>query len=479
MRNNKSNKSPNGDIIKTLLSGVVISFIGGIVLVLLNIDNLTILEGIALISLGTIVLFIIHKWDSESVKQALERPYRVAVEFGKWSKESLTSVFNKVCDFLKKNLKYILAIIFFLVFAGIIVVLIIRNREPSYLDFIPSHTSIPIPTQSPIPSPTVTPMPTPTITPATPTPIPPTPTPIPTLEPTPTPILTPITERTFFEGRYFQVFGTVLSWEQARIEAQNMGGSLAVIRNPLAQNFINNLIEQGNKRYYWLGGYRSAETGENQFAWITGEPMHFTAWSYREPNNLNGNENHIALYNTGVWNDLANRPNYLYTNTIGFIVEFLPSYILDISPIASVMSDDGRYYQLFDVGRTWAQAQSHAVSLGGHLATITSPEIQYLIENLIAQGNRNAYFIGGTRIYDLQFSWVTGESTEFHNWVDTQHYYMTAYQTGMFIYRVGHGDTLGEANVWSAIRNEMFDYGFHDIYNFGFIVELPSIAYAD
>lgn len=129
--------------------------------------------------------------------------------------------------------------------------------------------------------------------------------------------LTPLTEKMFFEGRYYQIFDERLTWDQARYQAKRLGGDLAIIRNQLAQEFLNDLVEQGD---YWIGGFRVSDYGENQFAWVTGEPMIFTNWHPSEPNNMGGNENYIVVdLATGQWNDL---PGY---RTTGFIVEFPPT----------------------------------------------------------------------------------------------------------------------------------------------------------
>jgi len=132
------------------------------------------------------------------------------------------------------------------------------------------------------------------------------------------------------DGRRFLLIDGGLTWEQARTHAQSLGGDLATIPNQTAQNFIlNNLISQGVKNYYWIGGYRIANTGVNQFAWVTGEPMNFTAWDANEPNNLGGNENHIMIYSHGLWNDSPNSPGGWYIQRLGFIVEIPPDLPAD------------------------------------------------------------------------------------------------------------------------------------------------------
>jgi len=141
---------------------------------------------------------------------------------------------------------------------------------------------------------------------------------------------TPITARIPFQGRYFQLFDDGLTWDEAQQHAQSIGGNLATIPDQATQTFLESLVLQGNKNGYWIGGIRVADYGDNQFAWVTGEPMTFTNWSPGEPNNLNEVEDRLEFNReSGLWNDLPNNAGFwtapeiprLYA--VGFIVEFL------------------------------------------------------------------------------------------------------------------------------------------------------------
>jgi len=154
----------------------------------------------------------------------------------------------------------------------------------------------------------------------------------------------------------------------------------------------------------------------------------------------------------------------------------------NLTPVTGRIPFEGSYYQLFDTGLTWQQARTHAQSIGGDLATITSHAEQNFIEDLIIQGGKYAYWIGGTHFANGQFSWVTGESTSFDRLIDGQQYGIGVEnhpgELGMIIYR----HTLGAGwvqNMWDAIPKEAFDWGFHDILNLGFVVEFPQVAYVD
>ena len=126
-----------------------------------------------------------------------------------------------------------------------------------------------------------------------------------------------------FDGRRYELWEGGLTWDQARQRAQSLGGDLAVIRNAATHNFIHNLITtQSDRLYHWVGGYRIADTGANQFAWVSDEPMTFTNWGHGEPNNMGGIEDRLAFHREGHWNDLANFTGDWYFRRLGFIVEF-------------------------------------------------------------------------------------------------------------------------------------------------------------
>ena len=63
------------------------------------------------------------------IKDRLSEAYKHVSEFGKWLKESLVAFFNRVCDYIKRNLKYIssISITLNLFLIGIIVILIMRG----------------------------------------------------------------------------------------------------------------------------------------------------------------------------------------------------------------------------------------------------------------------------------------------------------------------------------------------------------------
>jgi hypothetical protein len=69
----------------------------------------------------------------------------------------------------------------------------------------------------------------------------------------------------------------------------------------------------------------------------------------------------------------------------------------------------------FDKSMTWSEANEFCESQGGHLVTINSEGEQRFIENLIARGSKNFYWLGGDAGQNRQFRWVTGEPMNYKN----------------------------------------------------------------
>ncbi|MCL2386899.1 MAG: S-layer homology domain-containing protein [Defluviitaleaceae bacterium] len=144
--------------------------------------------------------------------------------------------------------------------------------------------------------------------------------------------------------------------------------------------------------------------------------------------------------------------------------------VAGFAPITGRIPFDGRYYQLFEAGVSWYEAQAYAESIGGHLATITSPAEQAFIETLIAQGSRNVYWLGGYRTSQTEFNWLTGEDTSFSNWAPGSHNF-SGDNYAMMIYRNELASAGWLSNMWDSIPPAAFDWGFHNLRYLGFIVE--------
>ena len=104
------------------------------------------------------------------------------------------------------------------------------------------------------------------------------------------------------------------------------------------------------------------------------------------------------------------------------IVKFSAKQLRDdqTSPKSSVFTaPDGtkHRYQIFKGVRTWIEAKLFCEVLGGHLATLTTPEENDFVNNFMQDsGYITAYFGLSDEARKGNWEWVTGEPFEYKNW---------------------------------------------------------------
>jgi hypothetical protein len=155
---------------------------------------------------------------------------------------------------------------------------------------------------------------------------------------------------------------------------------------------------------------------------------------------------------------------------------------LSLVPMTALAADDtvdynGHRYQRIEKGMTWTEAKTHSEGLGGHLVTITSAEEQAVVQNLIANGSQNQYWLGA----EYSGSWITEESWDYHNWAlsepngyeGVEHYVQMYRLPNPMVYEA---DALGK---WNDINNENHIDGEEDFFStskVGLVVEFDNIA---
>ena len=82
-----------------------------------------------------------------------------------------------------------------------------------------------------------------------------------------------------------------------------MGGHLATITSQEEQDvLVENLQKNGKSNHYWIGG----TLDDDQWVWITDEPMEYQNWDTGEPN---GSGEFMQIYENGLWDDTYGRNN--------------------------------------------------------------------------------------------------------------------------------------------------------------------------
>jgi len=92
----------------------------------------------------------------------------------------------------------------------------------------------------------------------------------------------------------------LLSWTDAELEANSLGGHLVAINSPEEQALLLSLF--GGQEYLWIG--LTDQQVEGVFMWSNGDPLTYTNWASGEPND-EVDEDYV-LMNWGVaggWDD--------------------------------------------------------------------------------------------------------------------------------------------------------------------------------
>ena len=100
------------------------------------------------------------------------------------------------------------------------------------------------------------------------------------------------------------------SWSASEAEAENLGGTLAIIRNADEQKWVFSTFGDygGTNRNLWIGLHRQWQGAP--LTWVTDEKPTYSNWSSGNPDNAGGSENCVHMYNprdvqAGKWNDFS------------------------------------------------------------------------------------------------------------------------------------------------------------------------------
>lgn len=117
---------------------------------------------------------------------------------------------------------------------------------------------------------------------------------------------------------YLAISSTGISWDEAQLQARQLGGHLATITSADENTFVFGLIDsptywtttsQGTLAGPWIGSVQPSQSPEpaGGWTWVTGEALAYYSWSLGQPNDQNGNEDRVHFGETAqrapTWND--------------------------------------------------------------------------------------------------------------------------------------------------------------------------------
>ncbi len=93
-------------------------------------------------------------------------------------------------------------------------------------------------------------------------------------------------------------------------------------------------------------------------------------------------------------------------------------------------------YRMFKGVHRWVEAEAFCRALGGHLATMTTPEENQFVHSFMWNGGfTTAYFGLEDEERDHTWEWVTGEPVEYTNWDSGEPSYSGRERYGMYFYK--------------------------------------------
>ena len=183
---------------------------------------------------------------------------------------------------------------------------------------------------------------------------------------------------------------------------------------------------------------------------------------------------------------MENRTFTRVVNSIAITIVIIAACIFFTAPKSYAMFDDvvtynGHSYKVYDLSLSWDKAENYCEGLGGHLATITSPKEQTLVENLAALGEKHFYWLGGySPQHNGEWQWVTGEYFGYSNWEVGQpdNYRGDEYYIRMIRddYYFSYSNWNAEKGMWNDSNIGADDGPDTPLSRFGFICEWDSYS---
>jgi len=232
-----------------------------------------------------------------------------------------------------------------------------------------------------------------------------------------------------FGGHRYKLIRSDVAWTDARSLAIAMGGHLATLTTReenewVGKTFVENLPEE---RLIHIGGFKS--TGENsQWEWVTGEPWSFEIWEGNRKPDRSSEARGVEYMNfenggphwAAKWNTVASGGRIM-----GFLVEWdtdqVERALTSSKPApADALLFGGHRYKFFYGQMSWNTAHQQALSMGGHLVSITSESEDAWVRKAFADTlpKGRLLFTGGIKAAGTgsSFRWSNGEPWSYEHW---------------------------------------------------------------
>jgi len=170
----------------------------------------------------------------------------------------------------------------------------------------------------------------------------------------------------------YKIFTERVTWTQAKTKCMTQGAELATVNYAVVNDYIASKAAEFSMNI-WIGLHCIQHN--NYFEWASGDPVLYTNWNRREPNNWAYDENCVEMYTNGRWND--DPCNEVGTNN-GYVCRMNKEEIVGGStPAPDLTCPQGWVpyrWKCYAATKTllwnWNQAKAQCETLGGSLARI-------------------------------------------------------------------------------------------------------------
>ena len=216
------------------------------------------------------------------------------------------------------------------------------------------------------------------------------------------------------ENSYYKFFSTACSWSDAKAKCEAMGGHLVTVTTESEDVLCRKMWQESGAGGCWLGASDSASEGTWQ--WVTGEEWGYTNWASGEPNG-GTRENGLAFYSAysnGKWNDSG-------SSSYPFICEWSAEEMAAVQGVSGTVTSTatkyngafyfgGNMYKIFEYPIDYQTAKALCEQLGGHLATVNTPEEDAALFNYLNGLGKRSCILGGSDVDEEGvWRWIDGD----------------------------------------------------------------------
>ena len=215
-----------------------------------------------------------------------------------------------------------------------------------------------------------------------------------------------------FNGHFYKAFFQTVTWKNAKILCEEMGGHLATVTSKEENDFVYGLIK--NKGVVcWLGGTDEAVEGE--WKWITGEE-----WSYYPAeygfDNCYGKQHYLV---TGYecknfWDDQSNEQGIL-CNSEGFICEWDENVLYGMEDTYSFGNLSDKipkkiYYDTFGKTMITEMLYFENKGYGGQCYGMATTAIASSVYNSPSASTYSRQIFNANRLNEIRPDWKSSET---------------------------------------------------------------------